>query len=295
MGNQGRKIGWFILLLSFGVKVPAQNITPSERMNLLDEAIVRQDVNSIKGISSSDAIFMLEYQRTLRGHTHIKAYYTQLFAEQKISTMHREFQETIELGEFSIGIGSFNKTWTRISDGHTIVHDGKFWCIWRKTDGKYALFAYAEGYHRELCSDEFTTIDLGIQPKGKTNLELKAYAALDEKAIRNWDPEIRIELFADDAIFYPFADTAKAGMDVLKLYLRAYHQPGVEIDYIRGEPFEYFNFQGYVLQFSTFEVDWRFKEASGTNTGKGIRIWKRQEDGSLRIYRQIALHNYLNP
>ena len=138
-------------------------------------------------------------------------------------------------------------------------------------------------------------IDVGIVPENNGNIELRAYAALGEKAIREWDPELRIPMYTDDAIFYPFADTAKAGIDVLEPYLRGYHQNDIQIDLIESQPFAYQYFDGYVLQFSTFEVDWRFNEASGTNKGKGITLWKRQPDHSLKVYRKIGSHNDLNP
>ena len=106
---------------------------------------------------------------------------------------------------------------------------------------------------------------------------------------------MRIDLYAEDAVFYPFADSAKAGQAVLTPYLKAYHQYDVLIDHIEILPYDYVDFGDYILEYSLFDVDWRFGEHSGTNQGKGIRLWKRQPDNSLKIYRHIGLHNDLNP
>lgn len=258
-------------------------------------ALVNENSSAIQDIIAHDAIFMLEYQRTLRGKEQIHEYYTLLFSDQKIHTLKSEVSETIVLGDYIIEIGVFSKEFNRSDLGKPLQHEGKFWRIWRKNNTRLQLFAYAEGYHRELRPEEFTVIDSGISPEKTTNLELRAYAALGEKAIKEWDPETRIELYAHDAIFYPFADSAKVGIEVLKPYLRSYHRPGVQIDHIKGVPFEFIDLQDYIIQFSTFEVDWRFKDMSGTNKGKGMRLWQRQEDCSLKIYRHIGLHNYINP
>jgi hypothetical protein len=41
-----------------------------------------------------------------------------------------------------------------------------------------------------------------------------------------------------------------------------------------------------------FKVKWSMPDHSGRTEGKGIRIWKRQEDKSLRLYREIGTHNH---
>ena len=283
-----------VLVLACSLSIYSQTALQKKGKSL-DQALIDQNIKAIQKISTSDAIFMLDYQRTLRGHEHIQQYYKQLFAEQKIKSLRKDITETITLGDYVIEIGIFMKTLTRTSDNVEINHEGKFWHIWKKIDGEIRLFSYVEGYHKELDRNEYVVVDMGIEPKNNGNLELIAYAALDEKAIREWDPEIRINLYTDDAIFYPFADSAKVGIETLKPYLRSYHQYDILIDLIKSKPFEFVYLNDYVLQFSTFEVDWRFEESSGTNKGKGIKLWKRQSDQSLKIYRHIGLHNELNP
>jgi ketosteroid isomerase-like protein len=272
-----------------------QSTAVKEKAENFKAALLNEDIKGIEDLVAPDAIFMLEYQRTLRGYKEIKQYYTQLFSEQESHTLEKKVFETIMLGEFIIEMGFFRKDLHRVAIKKQLQHEGKFWHIWRKKDGELQLYAYAEGFHRELPREEFTVIGVGLSPEKTTNLELRAYAALGEKIIKEWDPETRIELYAKDAVFYPFADSAKVGIEALKPYLRSYHQPGVKIDHIKGIPFEFVDFQDYILQFSTFEVDWRFEDLSGTNKGKGMRLWQRQEDCTLKIYRHIALHNYLNP
>ena len=272
-----------------------QEASVSTKTKELDAALIKADVVSLLELTGEASIFMLDYQRTLQGPAQLKTYYRKLFKEHDIIAIKRKGIETISLAEYRLEIGTFTKTFTRITDKKNMVHTGKYWCIWKGIGANSELFAYMEGYHQEIPREEYVVLDIGIEPKNYGTIELRAYAALGEKAIREWDPELRILLYEDDAIFYPFADTAKIGIDVLKPYLRGYHQHDIKIDFIKGQPFAYRYFDGYVLQFSTFEVDWHFNEASGTNKGKGITLWKRQPDHSLKIYRKIGSHNDLIP
>jgi hypothetical protein len=82
-------------------------------------------------------------------------------------------------------------------------------------------------------------------------------------------------------------------MKQLKQYLIAYSTRGdVEIDSIEVYPNHFEYFEGYVLEYPKFYVEWKSGDYSGKTAGKGIRIWKRQKDNSLRIFREIGTHNH---
>ena len=280
---------------AFSFSVIGQLSTISKTTEALDKALINSNLGQLLALTGPETIFMLDYQRTLQGSSQLQQYYGKLFNAQDIKTIKRRVKETFTLGKLDFEMGIFTKTFIRNSDQKTIIHNGKYWCIWERVGADTQLFAYVEGYHQEIPKDEYVVLDLGIEPTNNGTIELKAYAALGEKAIREWDPELRILLYEDDAIFYPFADTAKVGIEILAPYLRGYHQNDIKIDFITGKPFAYRYFDGYVLQCSTFEVDWHFNEASGTNKGKGITLWKRQPDHSLKIYRKIGSHDDLTP
>ncbi|NAS11144.1 Cif family virulence factor [Poritiphilus flavus] len=266
--------------------------TDRERKVFFD-ALKNQNEDDLRNYIHPNGIFMLEYQKTLKGHEQILAYYEKVFDEYKIVALNPLIEEVIELPGYKIEIGLFSQKIKSPRLKEPFQQNGKFWCIWKETTGGYKLYAYAQGYHRELTQEEYVVVDKGIVPANNGNLELRAYAAYGEKAIKNWDAQMRIDLYAEDAIFYPFADKAKVGLEVLKPYLKDYHKGDVEIDHIKVLPYEYVYLEDHILEYSLFEVDWRFKENSGTNEGKGIRLWKRQPDNSLKIYRHIGLHNQI--
>ncbi len=100
--------------------------------------------------------------------------------------------------------------------------------------------------------------------------------------------------FTNDASFMPFANSTVTGIDNLKPYLVAYNSGEVTIDSISVYTYHYENFDDYLLEYPKFRVKFTTPQTSGSMQGKGIRIWKRQADKSLKIHREIGLHDHLN-
>ena len=116
-----------------------------------------------------------------------------------------------------------------------------------------------------------------------------------EKGVRNRDGNLRSEFFAPDGRFYPYADTAIVGLARIKSHLLEYNSRGnVSIDSIMCYTFDFSYFENYVLEYDMFKVKWSVPNFSGRTEGKGIRIWKRLPDGSLRLFREIGTHNHLS-
>ena len=115
-----------------------------------------------------------------------------------------------------------------------------------------------------------------------------------EKGVRKRDGNLRSEFFMKDGSIYPFADTTVTGMDQIKPYLIAYSSRGtVTIDSIMCYTYDFETLGEYILEYDMFKVKWSVPNFSGRTEGKGIRIWKRQQDKSLRLYREIGTHNHL--
>lgn len=53
-------------------------------------------------------------------------------------------------------------------------------------------------------------------------------------------------------------------------------------------------FDNNILEYYKFRAQWNTPQDSGKVQGNGARIWKRQQDKSLRIYREIGTHNHLD-
>ena len=261
------------------------------------------DLESFLACYDKNVISMPEYQLTLDGINEIAIFYKEIFQRQKIKTFQRTASEIINLGKTIIEIGTFKKEYTGSNKDTILTQNGKYWNIWHvQQDGSFKLKGEAFGFFHPVANPEALTVDLKeIQPDEsaitshqKIPFELKAYNALMEKGVRNRDGILRSEIFMSDGSFMPFADSTVTGMEEIKSYLIAYSNMGeVTIDSISVYTYQYEYLEEYILEYPMFRVKWSTPQHSERTEGKGIRIWKRQEDKSLRLYREIGTHNHL--
>ncbi len=274
-----------------------------DRLKKLSDYKIRAEINDdFRGISSlysPDAISMREYQPLLQGIEEIEAYYTEIFSRQRIKHFERSIKEVVSMDSAILEIGTFAKEFLNESDSVRLF-EGKYWNVWRPLpNGELKLVGEAHGYfHPVQHPEELVMQRSGLSRKTKLEpitdapLELKAYNALMETAVRNRDGVLRAEFFADDGQFMPFADTTKTGMNELRPYLIQYNSGDVSIPSISVATYQYENQGEYILEYPIFEVTWEVQGFSGFTSGKGIRLWKRQKDRSLKIYREIGCHDH---
>src|SRR5690606_17899859 len=97
-----------------------------------------------------------------------------------------------------------------------------------------------------------------------------------------------------DAKFMPFAAPIVSGIENLKPYFIEYTSRGnVNIDSLSLGILYYQYFDDYVLEYGTFKVKWSADNYSGRSAGKGMKLWKRQADKSLKILRHAGSHDHL--
>jgi ketosteroid isomerase-like protein len=278
-----------------------------QQLRKLSEALTvsetNDDLNSFMTQYTENAISMPEYQPILQGNEEIKNFYKEIFERQKIKAFERNPDEIITLGNTIIEIGTFKKEYTQETSDTLITQNGKYWNVWDiASDGRIKLKGESFGYfHPVEHPEDLILASRNIRPETsdvslnkEIPFELKAYNALMEKGVRLRDGVLRSEFFASDGSFMPFADSTVSGMDKIKPYLLAYSNRGkVTIDSISVYTYHAEYFDEYVLEYPKFRVKWTTGAYSGRTQGKGIRIWKRQGDKSLKLYREIGTHDHL--
>jgi len=266
-----------------------------EISTLFIESEKNNDLKSRLDYYTTEIISMQEYQPTISGKDELKKYYSEIYDRQNIESYKRKIGEILDLGETIIEIGTFSKEYrnSELKDS-VLTQNGKYWNIWKiKSDGEFILKGEALGYFHHLQNPNEVVVDLNsTSSTNSNNLELKAYNALMEKGVRERDGLLRSEFFTDNAEFMPFADSTKIGIKILKPYMIEYNSGNVKIDSINIYTYDFEIHKDFVLEYNKFDVDWRVPNFSGKTQGKGIRIWKRQEDMSLKIFREIGLHNH---
>ncbi|MTI38081.1 YybH family protein [Fulvivirga lutimaris] len=256
--------------------------------NQLIKATQDQDFLQIENLYVNDAILIAEYNPLISGRENIQKYYNEIFKRQEVTEYQKEATELFDFGETILEIGDFKKTFTNLQS-----QEGKYFNVWQMSDaGTLRLKSEAFGYYHPIDSPTALRVYLPeerITPI-KTSLELEAYHALNENCVRDRDTKKLLTSYTDDAIYYPFADTKKAGIEVLTEHFTAYHAPPVKIDSIEIETFDYIPVSDGIIQYSQFFVKWTVPGFSGTTQGAGQIYYKRQADNSLKIYRQTGMH-----
>ena len=249
------------------------------------------------------AISMPEYQPTLTGIDEITAFYQQIFRRQDISILQRTAEGVVRLDSTFVEIGVFSKEYTDVELDTTFSQNGKYWNIWGvQPNGSLTLKGESYGFFHPVEHPEALTIELSPEPSQaaafyssqKIPLELRAYSALGAKYVTMRSGELRSEFYADDAKFMPFQEPTVSGIDEIKPYLIKYNQGNVTIDSIETSTYHYEATDDHILAYTKFKVKWTVPNFSGRTEGKGIRIWQRQADHSLKIFRLIGSHNHLD-
>ncbi|MEO7991204.1 MAG: hypothetical protein ABI663_16760 [Chryseolinea sp.] len=274
------------------IKLLTQKITEAEFHNQLQEFLDHYE---------DHAIIMPEYQVTLSGRSEVHDYYAEMFKRQHIKTFQRQPIEFIHLKNTIVEIGTFEKEYTESAGDSIITLRGKYWHIWALLpDGNFRIKGEAFGYFHSVDHSESLILSAHQQQPDESEIqseipfELKAYNALMEKGVQQRNAMLRTSFFTDDAIIYPFADTIFVGMNRIKPYLIAYSSYGtITIDSVMCYTYAYENLEDYIIEYAMFKVKWSRSDGSGKTEGKGIRIWKRMDDQSLRLYREIGTHNNL--
>ena len=277
------------------------------KLQKLSEVLVasekKDDLENFLTCYDTNVICMPEYQITLNGMNEIKAFYKEIFQRQKIKSLQRRADEILELDSTIIEIGTFKKEYADLKTDALITQNGKYLNIWEvKPDGNLKLKGEAFGFFHPVANPEALIVEIEkIQADAsapsfarKIPFELKAYNALMEKAVRIRDGDLRSEFFTKDGSFMPFADSTVSGMEKIKPYLKDYSARWeLTFDSISVYTHHAEYFDDHVLEYSKFHVKWSTPQSSGKTEGKGIRIWKRQEDKSLRLYREIGTHDHI--
>ncbi len=269
----------------------------------LTDAEASDDLETFLKHYDPDAVSMPEYQLTLEGRDEIRNFYREIFARQKIKSFERVPREYIHLGSLIVEIGTLKKEYSDSTNDSVQVLRGKYWYVWkRKPDTGYKISGESFGFFHPVLHPERMVVpgskpqpdESHLRPRKEIPFELKAYNALMEKGVRTRDGVLRSGFFTDDGSFNPFADTTVTGMAEIKPYLIAYSSRGtVRIDSIMCYTYDFEQEGDLILEYDMFKVRWSVPDFSGRTEGKGIRIWKRQADHSLRLFREIGTHNHL--
>jgi ketosteroid isomerase-like protein len=270
--------------------------------DILMTAEKNDDTKNFLTLYEENAISMPDYQPMLRGIDEISIYYKEIFQRQRIKSFQKKIEEVINLGKTTIvEIGTFKKEYTVLETDSILTLNGKYCYVWNiQPGGSLKIKGEISGFFHPVKNPKNLVVSLQthlgeseIHKENETPIELRAYNALMEKYVKNGEGALRSQFFTNDGKFMPFAHPTLTGMNELKPYLIAYDTRGTDFkfDLLSVYTYDYEYFDEYILEYPKFKVKWSTPNALGVVEGKGIRIWKRQDDKSLKLYLEISTHN----
>jgi ketosteroid isomerase-like protein len=245
---------------------------------------------------------MTDFQPTTEGRESVLAYYRAFATRFKVQAYQREPISEIDMGSHVVAAGRFSQRLSLRSDGKAYELNGKYVDLWRKTaGGGFALVTQAWNYDRRFdAADNFRFTDVPgfvaaqrgrVTVTSGVHLELAALGQLIGVAVTQHDGAQFARFYADDAILLPNYDVACIGRQAIDAYAAA-HMPQLPVFEhldIRNDRVDLLD--GYVIEYASHVASWRYGDSSGVNTGKNLRIWRREPDHTLKIVVQLGAYD----
>jgi ketosteroid isomerase-like protein len=283
---------------------PAANAAVTEALVRLRAAVLANDPIERAALYRKDAISLSEHQPALYGRPAIRAYHQALKSRVEVLRYDPATSEIFDLDTDLLEYGSFTMAW-RTPAGAVEERRGKYANLWTRGDGgKLALKADVWGYFEPLSTPQtfFVVMPQGKPPAWLTASTDRRLAATlnrmnreNAEAVRTRNVEAKLAVFTEDAVIMPFADRPRHGMAEIRPYLTEYtaRGEGISFDDVRVWNIGFEDYGDYVVEYSKFHVDWSFPDNRGITKGGGMRLWKRQPDGSLKRHRELGTHDHV--
>ena len=134
-------------------------------------------------------------------------------------------------------------------------------------------------------------LEAHVPIKDNLSFELAALNKLHEVAITQGDDKVWSRFFADDAVLLANQHGIVQGRVAIDEYLS---------QHVRGPTvFEKLDIRNdaidpagrFIIEYASHVAHWRNGDSSGVNTGKNIRLWRREPDGSLKMICGIGTYD----
>lgn len=263
------------------------------------ESLMAAAPERMLAVFAEEVRLMPAYQWTVFGRANAAAYYRAFVERFQVRDFRRELGEVADFGGRIGEYGRFTQTLVRKSTGRVYTIAGKYVDLWARTaDGGLRLVTQVWNYDEPLeFGDELrfaevpavrTAFEAHVPLKGGRSFDLAALNLLHGVAIAQHDGAVWSQFFADDAVLIPNYSPIRRGRKAIDDYLMAHtaQLPVFERLDIRNDRID--DLGDYVIEYASHVANWRAGEASGVNTGKNLRIWRREPDGGLRMFWQAG-------
>jgi ketosteroid isomerase-like protein len=237
---------------------------------------------------------MPPYHGSVFGRDNARAYHAALFERFDVRKYQRDAVKIYDLGSRLVEVGRFTMTLAAGNGGASHDLSGGYMDIWEQVAGKPASLlthVWNTDKYPDIANDlRFshvpsvrTALEARVPIKDNLSFELAALNKLHEVAITQHDDKVWSQFFADDALLVANHHGFAQGREAIDEYLSR-HAPELSVFEkldIRNDAIDATG--RFVIEYASHVANWRNGDSSGVNTGKNIRLWRREADGSLKM------------
>ena len=266
-------------------------------------AMIAEDTTALASPYSDDVWIMPEYQQTAVGPDKARAYYDAYFQRFDIVGFEKIPGEVFEIADVTVEIGTFSIRQFLRDDGSAHDWTGTYFDVWQGDAADAALLSrswnYDKAYEgaRELAHfDDIGGIPApnlpGVAVTDPLDYEIAALKTYGEWLMTSQQPGLLNLVYAEDGMYSPHDTPMVWGREAIRAHLAEYTANWPPFTFVDVETHRLIVGEFGILDYGSYNLRWIGEDETGVSMGKGLRIWKRSDEGQLQYFRQISMHDF---
>lgn len=263
----------------------------------LGTALCSGDLKTTISLHLPESFVLPEYHFALESKSEIKNYYDKFFTLSSCHLYEKDILEIQQFGSYYLELGTFTHRY-RIPSEEEVSYQGKYMTLWTTfTEGQFKVLANIWGSSSWIDAKKLHFFDVegnkGAPISPKTQLQKDIYRQVNfvKDAVQTGNAQKQLTTYLEDAIYMTYNDPPFIGKKAIGDYFESHYSPSDSRDSLSILPYRIIDMGAHVMTMGKYYVGWKQEEDSYYIRGKNLNLYRKMEDGSLKIYRQMVNHS----
>ncbi|RFS21789.1 DUF4440 domain-containing protein [Chitinophaga silvatica] len=246
---------------------------------------------------AEEAVAMPEYHKPLYGKPVIRQYFNEWMKATGKKLQVRKVIDVQSTPHYVIEIGTLTDRYLQ-KGKDSMNYDCKYLRVWKKGPDRMNIISEIWGANDYIEKAKLPEIKIqpAALPKSTVSATVQKEIGLRNQTITDCVKERKgaehATLFTKDAIYMPYFQPMKKGIENVKAYFVDHEGPGVAIDSLVISAANIIDLgNNIVLEHGYYAIRWRSDTHGGLNLGKSVNIWKKDDSGQWKLFRQMVNHD----
>ncbi len=251
---------------------------------------------------SKDIKVLPEYDKSFLGLPKADKYFKSLADNFDIQRYRRRVLDVTRVGQRAVAIGTFELSIKQRKDTDYTSLQGTWLDVWDHSSASPIVITLAWNYDKHVPGIEtfFRSHSTGgvhfaFQPTaaldGVASRELATFRLLNKALMQLRDPHSLAMQYASDAWNAPHNLPLVVGRKAIEDFFANYVAEWPTFEYLDTNSHDIYVYEKYVLAHNSYNLRWRSGDHSGIAMGKGVSLYRWNEDGALQKIRSISMHD----